>query len=135
MLSKILGTIKSIVSPITDMVDELNTSDEEKLKIKSAITRMENDLRGQIVTEQSKIIIAEVKSQSWLTKNWRPAIMAIFGIIIFNNYVLAPYLSAMFGVQLVLEIPEPMWELLKIGIGGYIVGRTAEKSVDKWKSN
>jgi len=30
-------------------------------------------------------------------------------------------------------IAEDMWDLLKIGLGGYVVGRSAEKIVDKLK--
>ncbi|MCS7280543.1 MAG: hypothetical protein NZ583_02795 [Desulfobacterota bacterium] len=32
-----------------------------------------------------------------------------------------------------LEIPPDMWTLLEIGIGGYVVGRSAEKIVKTWK--
>jgi hypothetical protein len=32
-----------------------------------------------------------------------------------------------------LEISEKMWNLLSIGLGGYVVGRSAEKIADKLK--
>jgi len=37
-----------------------------------------------------------------------------------------------FGVPM-LPLPPDMWELLKIGVGGYIVGRSVEKGVKVWK--
>jgi len=48
--------------------------------------------------------------------------MLTFTYIIAHNYVIAP----LFHVTSV-PIPVDMWDLLKIGMGGYIVGRSAEK--------
>jgi hypothetical protein len=33
----------------------------------------------------------------------------------------------MFHVGLALAIPPDMWDLLKLGVGGYVMGRSAEK--------
>jgi hypothetical protein len=32
-----------------------------------------------------------------------------------------------------LSIPDPMWNLLTIGVGGYIAGRSGEKIAENWK--
>jgi hypothetical protein len=86
------------------------------------------------VTElQSQVIIAEAQGESWLQRNWRPLLMCTFGVIIANNYIIAPYIGLFMGPEykMVLEIPPNMWGLLKIGVGGYIVGRSAEHLADK----
>ena len=59
--------------------------------------------------------------------------MVLFGIIIAKNQIVNPYLSAVFGVDVIMPIPPEMWGLLKIGMGGYIVGRSIEKGVKTWK--
>ena len=60
--------------------------------------------------------------------------MLVFVSIIANNYILVPYLQA-FGLHIpALQLNDEMWNLLKIGIGGYIVGRSAEKVVSNIKS-
>jgi hypothetical protein len=87
----------------------------------------------EVTKYQSEVIIAEAKGESWLQRNWRPSLMAIFGIIVANNYILAPYLDAMFDWTVVLEIPEQLWGLLKLGVGGYIGGRSIEKGIKLWK--
>ncbi|MBI9081627.1 MAG: hypothetical protein JEY79_18045, partial [Pseudodesulfovibrio sp.] len=52
-----------------------------------------------------------------------------------NNYLLVPYGELFFpGSVKVLELPEALWELMKIGVGGYVVGRTGEKMVKEWKA-
>ena len=78
---------------------------------------------------RSNIIEAEAKSEHWLTSAWRPITMLVFVFIIFNNYVLVPYIKAFGGNVPDLTLTTQMWELLKLGIGGYIVGRSVEKTV------
>jgi hypothetical protein len=73
---------------------------------------------------QAEVIVAEASSQSWLARNWRPITMLTFVYIIAHNFVFAQLFSLK-----VLEIPTDMWQLLKLGIGGYIIGRSAEKVI------
>ena len=47
--------------------------------------------------------------------------------IIANNFVLFPYLSLFTDKVTMLNLPEHLYALLKIGVGGYIVGRSAEQ--------
>jgi hypothetical protein len=55
--------------------------------------------------------------------------MLVFTYIVAHNYVLSP----VFGINYVV-IPAEMWSLLKIGVGGYIVGRSAEKGIATWRN-
>ncbi len=86
-----------------------------------------NALELEFLKQKSQIIQTEAKSEHFLTSTWRPITMLVFVFIIFNNYVLVPYANA-FGAHIpTLELTQNMWDLLKIGIGGYVVGRSAEK--------
>lgn len=79
------------------------------------------------------VVVAEAKSESWITASWRPITMLVFVTIIAFNYLVQPIL-AMFHVPLLpLPLPPDLWDLLKLGIGGYVVGRSAEKAVTAWK--
>jgi len=73
------------------------------------------------------VIVTEAKSEHFITATWRPITMLTFVAIIANNYILYPYLSLFWSDAPVLEIPPDMWALLKIGLGGYVVGRSGEK--------
>ena len=91
------------------------------------------DLDSKLVSYQRDIIVAEAKSESFIARNWRPIMMLAFVGIIVNNYMLLPYLIV-FGVPAVpMEVPEDMWTLLHIGVGGYVVGRSAEKTMKHYK--
>jgi len=84
---------------------------------------------------RANIIEAEANSEHWLTSTWRPITMLVFVFIIFNNYVLVPYFNA-FGASIpILTLTDEMWELLKLGIGGYVIGRSIEKTVKNISPN
>ncbi len=98
--------------------------------------KREKELQALILSGDMKeleimasIITTESKSEHFLVAAWRPITMLVFVFIIANNYILYPYLSLFFNEAPKLEIPPDMWDLLKIGLGGYTVGRTVEKSV------
>lgn len=126
MLATILGLVPSILDKvIPDPVER----DKAKLEfMKQQQSGLMTELQGQI-----DIIQEEAKSEHWLTANWRPLTMLTFVVIIANNYILYPYLSLFWPEAPQLSIPPDMWDLLKIGLGGYVVGRSAEKGLKIWK--
>ena len=108
-----------------------------KLKQELQLVAMNNDYSAyeKEIQAKAEALVAEIKGQSWLQRNWRPILMLTFTYIIAHNYILAPILRMFsFGANMpVLEIPPDMWDLLKLGIGGYIVGRSAEKIVKEYQ--
>ncbi len=102
--------------------------------LRTAITGVDPEVRGKLELiaarldeMKSDVIIAEMQSGSWLAQNWRPITMLTFVFIIANNYIIYPYLSLFWGQAPMLDLPPNMWGLLKIGMGGYIVGRSGEQ--------
>ena len=132
--------LTNAIAPALKAVDELSTSGEERGKLRLAFAEAQAEIAIQvleyekaIISSQAKVITAEATSQSWLTRNWRPLLMITFTYIIAHNYVFAPVLTSILQLfdpnyALVhLELPPDMWGLLKIGVGGYIVGRSGEQ--------
>jgi len=98
----------------------------QALETQVAVARIAAE--SSAIKEQSQNIRAEADSKSWMAQNWRPLTMLVFVFIIANNFILQPYLAALFGFKMAaLPIPPDMWGLLKLGIGGYVIGRSAEK--------
>ena len=132
----ILQLIGSIFKPATELVDAVHTSEEEKLRAKATLLELQTDFLAQGLEYEAKqmqakadIIIAEAKSQHSLTSMWRPITMLGFLAVVLNNYVLVPYFTS-FGWEIpALPIGDEMWQLLQIGIGGYIASRGVEKVV------
>jgi len=126
-----IGALLSIGSTLIEkLIPDPQKQAEAKIKLLSLEQEGElKELSGAIA-----IIAAEASSEHWLTANWRPLTMLVFVVIIANNYILAPYIALFFGVSVSLELPPDMWDLLKIGLGGYVVGRSSEKAVKMWKA-
>ena len=123
------GPIESLVGTVGGIIDNLHMSGEEKAKAKIELAKVQNEFNIRVLQAehefaqaQKEVVIAETQSASWLARNWRPLLMLTFNYIILHNYVIAP----LFGVPSV-PIPGDMWDLLKLGITGYIVGRSGEK--------
>ena len=60
--------------------------------------------------------------------------MLTFVAIVANNYLIYPYISLFWNSAPLLELPPDLWGLLKIGLGGYVVGRSAEKVASNFKN-
>ena len=99
-----------------------------------ALVKMQTDYQTNLDTQRSDVIQAEAKSDSWMASNWRPVLMLTFTAIVATNWLILPVVS-WFGPHLVpLVLPPDMWDLLKIGVGGYILGRSGEKITSSLKS-
>ena len=125
MLTALLGPL---VSGIFGVIDKAVEDKDQATKIKGELQTMV--LTGQMkeIEQAASIIVAEAKGESWLQRNWRPMLMVLFGLIVANNYLVVP----LFGTPSA-NIPPDMWDLLKLGVGGYVFGRSVEKGVKVWK--
>ena len=138
----ILGFIGGIFKPAVDLVDELYTSKEEKLELRNKLVAMQNELATKVLDyekslneSRAQIIIAEATGQSWLQRNWRPILMLTIVAIVANNYLIYPYLSMFTDKAVVLDLPEHLFNLMTVGVGGYIIGRSGEKIMKTYKSS
>jgi len=125
--------IAAFIPIIGKVLDSIFPDKEKASEAKIKVLQMQMDGEFKGLEAQANIIVAEAKSEHKLAAIWRPLIMLMFGAIIFNNYILYPYLSLFFVNAPVLNIPIDLWEVIKIGLGGYVVGRSGEKIIDKWK--
>ena len=109
----------NIVKDLLSGLDNLLTSKEEKIQAENVIKKVLVEKELELQRLQTEIIVAEAKG-NWLQRSWRPILMLSFGFI----YV--KFIGPLFDLT-IPELENEFWELLKIGIGGYVVGRSAEK--------
>lgn len=116
LLSGLVGEIGSVIST-------LSVSSKEKKQIEadliSAVCRQEEELSRS----RSAIIRAEAGG-NWLQRSWRPVVMLVFAAIVL--------VGTFFDLPILADTSR-FWDLLEIGIGGYVVGRSAEKITGHWK--
>ena len=118
----------SIANVILGIVDKAIPDAGERDRVKAAIRQQILSNESDLHKATAQIITAEAQGESILQRNWRPITMLVFVFIIANNYVIAPYAMALIGWHVpTLDIPQGMWGLLQLGIGGYIASRGGEK--------
>jgi hypothetical protein len=81
--------------------------------------------KGELTELSAKadIIKAEAASEHWLAATWRPILMLTFGGLIVARWLgfSAPGITE-------AEILK-LWNIVELGIGGYVIGRSAEKVI------
>lgn len=124
----LLTLVPDFLKGAFDLIDKRVPDRDLAQKIKAGIAERSDVLEGQLLEAQKSIIVAEAQSGSWLAQNWRPITMLVFVALITAHWLgwTAPNISEA-QVLVLLEI-------VKVGLGGYVVGRSVEKSVKAWKS-
>lgn len=87
-----------------------------------------NSSNGQREAAVAAIISAEAKSGYWLAAIWRPLTMLVFLGIILASWL--GYVPPHFNDPM-SPMMERIFDLMQLGIGGYIGGRTLEKIVSQ----
>lgn len=132
-------SLASLIEPITGLASKFIQDKDKAAEFAHDVTTLAEKNVHQIIMAEIKaataVIVAEAKSEHKLTAQWRPITMLVFVAIIFNNHLLYPYMSLFWDSAPLLPVPDQLWDLLKIGLGGYVVGRSVEKAAKVWKSS
>lgn len=103
------------------LIDRLWPDPEKRDQAKLAL--MEMAQKGELaeLMGRAEIVKTEAASEHWLAANWRPLLMLTFGGLIVARWFgwAAPNLSEAEYLKL--------WSIVELGIGGYVIGRSAEK--------
>ena len=123
-----MGVLQNVIREIGDIVNRLSVSSKEKQKIQEEIQSLVYRYKSELVREQSEAVGEQARG-NWLQRSWRPIVMLAFALVI---------LSGMFMESTLLSDSSRLWDLLEIGLGGYVIGRSGEKETDcllsrKWK--
>ena len=125
MLDKLFGGgAADLVKSVGGVIDGLHTSDEEKLaaelKVKELVSQYETQMEKEITSRWE----ADMKSDSWLSKNIRPLTLAFL--------VVSTVLLIFIDAGAINFVVEQKWtDLLQLVlitvIGAYFGGRSLEK--------
>lgn len=128
---KILGSAAKTACDVVDQfVEDKDLANRLKQDLKIRVLEIDTAKYASQMEAQKSVLLGEIQGESWLQRNWRPTVMLMFTGIIANNFIIFPYLSLFDATNeyvTQLELPSYMWECLKLGLSGYIVGRSVEK--------
>ena len=119
------GGVKDLVKGVGGVIDNLHTSKEEKLEAEQKIKEIVASYQATLEKEISSRWDADMKSDSWLSKNVRPLVL-IFLVI---STVLLIFIDAG-AINFVVEAKwtDPLQLVLITVIGAYFGGRSLEKT-------
>ena len=116
--------IAGIFKPAAKLIDELHTSDDERLSAKGHLLDVQAaamqrvfDYEKEQIKGQHRIVAAEAKSEHFIVAAWRPITMLTFLVLAVGDT---------FGL-FATPLRDEAWMLLQLGLGGYVVGRSGEK--------
>ena len=114
-----------VIKEIGNVIDKLTTTDEERLEVKKQIQQILEDADTKAQLEVSKRWEADMKSDSFLSKNIRPFIL-IYLTVIFTSLAFFDGNIGEFGLA---KEYIPIFQTLLVTVyGAYFVGRTWEKA-------
>ena len=123
MLWNLIG---SIGGKVLDIVDDVVEDKDEANNLKFKIQKQLIETKSSELEAQAKIVLAEAQG-SFLQRNWRPLLMIIFAGLVVAHWFgwTAPNIPE--------SVQNSLLNIVMVGMGGYVVGRSAEKVADKWK--
>ena len=109
--------ISGIVSSISELIGQLTLPAREKKELEIGLLKLVQELESELVQARAVSVQEEIKG-NWLQRSWRPLVMLTFAsVILIGTFTSLP----------ILADTSRFWDLLEIGLGGYVVGRSGEK--------
>lgn len=111
-----MKVLSGLVGDIGGIINSLSISSTEKKELESKMTQVVYSYAGELTQQQAGIVMKETQG-NWLQRSWRPLVMLAFaGVVLLGTVVDIPY----------LENDSKFWNLIEIGLGGFVVGRSIE---------
>ena len=124
-MSKLLSFLSGgVIEKLGNVVDNLSTSDEERLAAKQAMEEVLMQAEVQAQQEVTKRWEADMRSDNWLSKNIRPLIC----VFLTAMFVIISIFDGNAGGFEIAPAYVPIYQTLLITVyGAYFAGRSIEK--------
>ena len=140
-LGLIGGILSSLAGPLGTVAEKYFDNKDDQNAFKNAVELEVLKNQKSFEDLSGSIVLAEAKSEHWLTSAWRPFTMVLFALVIAVNILVIPYILTpilwLLGVPVpeFMDVPQEVWNLIQIGLGGYIAGRSGEKIMKSYKGD
>lgn len=121
MVGEILGILGKVAGSVADRIFPNPEHELKRIELQQALQAAVLERSSEIERAAAEVVKSEAQGQSWLQRTWRPITMLVFVALIVARWLgwSAPNL----GEAEVLKL----WDIVEIGLGGYVIGRSAEK--------
>lgn len=128
-----LPLITALAPLVADIVKEAIPDADKRVEAENKVRLALLENSQQLEASASQIILAEAKSEHWMAASWRPLLMMVITAIVAWNYLIGGIIEAIIGRDILIPLPDEMWTLLTVGVGGYTLGRSGEKIAKSMK--
>lgn len=117
--------ITAIVTAISGVLARIIPDPDKRMQVEGEIQKALLASQSAIYDAMKSVMAADAASESWLTRNARP-IVVMWCLAMITWVVFSP----MFGAQAqtiaaIKAVPSDLWNLVTVGIGGYILAKSA----------
>ena len=115
------GCARAELGGVADRIFPDPEQELKRIELQQALQAAVLERTSEIERAAADVVRAEAQGQSWLQRTWRPITMLVFVGLIVARWLgwSAPNL----GDAEVLKL----WDIVEIGLGGSVIGRSAEK--------
>lgn len=124
MITALIPALTSLAAKAIDRVIP-DKAEADKVKLQMAMEIAAADQRE--LEAAAKVIMAEAQGESWLQRNWRPLLMLWFAGLVGAHWL------GYTPPNLPESVVTSLLDIVQVGVGGYVVGRSAEKIVKEYK--
>ncbi len=128
LVNTVMGAVSGMMKPIGDIIDNTTTNQEERGEIKAKIYDAISSSMLAQEQELTKRLEADMKSDSWLSKNIRPLTL-IFVLSLYTAFSLTDGNIGSFNITDAYVKLLGEWGMLIMSF--YFGGRSVEKVMDK----
>jgi hypothetical protein len=124
MLAALIPAITGIIGKAIDKAVP-DKDEAERLKAQITLQAMQQshaELLGAV-----SIITAEAQGESWLQRNWRPLLMLWFAALVGAHWL------GFTPPNLPESVVNNLLDIVQVGVGGYVLGRSGEKMVRAYR--
>ena len=121
MLGTILGILGRIAGTVAERVFPDPEHELKRLELQQALQAPVLERTSEIEQAAADVVKAEAQGQSWIQRSWRPITMLVFVGLTVTLWL--GWSSPNLGEAETMKL----WSIVEIGIGGYVIGRSAEK--------
>lgn len=116
-------SLLSLLPIVGDVLDKIIPDPAAQAGAKLKLMELAQKGEFTEMTTKAEIIKAETNSESWLAQSWRPIMMLTFGALIVARWM--GYAAPGISQEEILKL----WNIVELGLGGYVIGRSVEKVV------
>ena len=124
MITQFIGPLVALIGKA---IDKAIPDKDEAEKLKAQVTLAALDQSNTELQGAVDIIVAEANGESWLQRNWRPLLMLWFAGLVGAHWL------GFTPDNLPESVVNNLLDIVQLGIGGYVLGRSGEKMVKAYK--